>query len=88
MKKKKKTIKTVNVVEIPNTNEMGFSAFYSFPDNKQGNKDAEECFRKIILATFPDREYTEEDISCFIEDGFSEDEYYLNIVHSINLEKK
>lgn len=82
--KKKKTIKTVNVIEIPNINEMGISSFYSFPDNKQGNKNAEECFRKIIQETFPSREYTEEDISSFIEDGFIDDEYYLNIVHSIN----
>jgi hypothetical protein len=74
---------TVNVIEITDTNSMNINRLVCFPDNKEGNVDAEKLFKKIIKKGY--KTITSEDIHYALDDGyFSRHNYYVAIVHSTN----
>jgi hypothetical protein len=69
-------VKTVNVVSYADDDLLGIT---SFSDDKEGNKEAEEHFRQILLES----EVPEEDVDSFVEDGYWEQgEYQVFLTHS------
>lgn len=78
-----KTLDTVNVMEIADTFHMSVSQIVSFPDTKEGNKDAEVLFSMIIKENDPTvtdkemQEYIDDGYFCY-NDGYS----WVGIIHS------
>jgi len=83
-----KSIPTVNVIELVNER---YHSVRSFHDDPEGNKAAEELFKRLHKEhNDPDgttgvSEPSEEDFAAMIEDGTYDDEcgYQLVITHSI-----
>ena len=74
---------TVNVIEITDTRTMSINRLVCFPDNEEGNIDAEKLFKKILKKGY--KTITLDDIKYALEDGyFSRHTYYIAIVHSTN----
>lgn len=68
-------IDTVNIIEASEGCVLGIT---SFKETKEGNKEAEELFRKIIIENVP-----VEDIEAALDNGYYEDgTYTIYIVHS------
>jgi len=63
----KKTVKTVNVIEMADGKVLGLTAF---PENKQGNKDAEKRFKDAIGESAPEND--DEDIQDALDEGHCE----------------
>ena len=59
------TRQTVNVLEFFNGE---FESIQSFSEDDQGNREAEETYREILMGCVPDIEV--EDIESYIEDGY------------------
>ena len=74
---------TVNVIEIPDTNNIAISQLVCFPDTLEGNKDAEKLFEKIFKKGY--KTITLDDIHYALQDGyFNRHDYYVAIVYSTN----
>lgn len=70
---------TVNVTEYANDTILGI---HSFSDDDEGNKEAEECFKRIIKES--GHEVTNEEMEVFLEDGyFEQGNYQVFITHSV-----
>ena len=53
----------------------------SFPDDEEGNRNAEIHFFDVVRQNYPDE--LEEDIEAAIEDGvFDKDQYRIFLIHS------
>lgn len=77
-------INTVNVLEITGGN---FQSLRAFPETPEGNKEAEEVFRKCVKENWDNcrGELTDETLDSITEDGhFEECTYELLLVHSGN----
>ena len=71
-------LSTVNVVEEVNDTLFGIT---SFPDDEEGNRNAEIHFFDLVREIYPDE--LEEDIEAAIEDGvFDKDQYRVFLIHS------
>ena len=69
-------MKTVNVIE---SYQGLIQSLKAFPDNAEGNKQAEALFRANAL----ENGATEESVDADIEDGvFARDGYILTLIHS------
>jgi|FAXJ01.1.fsa_nt_gi hypothetical protein len=80
-------LNTVSVIELSNTE---FQGIRSFADNPEGNKRAEQVFRRLIEeyenASLPEDapRSDEEDFQAYIEDGMYERTgYQLILSHSV-----
>jgi len=71
-------LSTVNVVEEVVDTLLGIT---SFPDDKEGNRNAEIHFFDLVRETYPNE--LEENIEVAIEDGvFDKDQYHVFLIHS------
>lgn len=71
-------ISTVNVIEYI---DDAVSSIRSYKDDADGNSEAEDMYRAIIIEHDPD--VTESDIELFIEDGYYEQgNYQVFLAHS------
>ncbi len=75
-------INTVNVIEYYGE----IRAVHAFSDNPEGNKQAEELFKKLAQKEFilTKRRFSDEEIEVGLEDGYLEtnDDWKLYITHS------
>ena len=75
----KKTLNTVNIIEIPDSGNMAIQKLVSYPDNKDGNALAETLFRKLVA----EQTIGNVDLEIALDNGYFEDgTYYICIVHS------
>lgn len=76
---------TVNVIEIPDTENMCVAQLLCFPDNEEGNKKAEEIFVRLVQEN--DLNVTDDDIDVVLDNGYYNDGYgyWIGIVHNTNL---
>lgn len=72
---------TVNVVEMPDTDDMTIAQLTAFADTEQGNQEAEQLFAELVKENYA--ETTEEEIQESLEDGyFQRHNYRVYIIHS------
>jgi hypothetical protein len=71
-------IDTINITEYANDAVLGV---HSFSNDKDGVKEAEECYKAIILEHQEDA--TESEMDIYIEDGyFEQSDYQVFLTHS------
>lgn len=78
-------MKTVNVIEMCDQNAMRVDQLLAFPDDEDGNKKAEDAFRRLAKENFHGfAERFESVMEDALERGYWDDGqgYYLWIAHS------
>jgi hypothetical protein len=75
-------LNTVNIIEISDVSNMSVSQLFSFADDKDGNKKAEEIFRRIVREHLTEP-VDDETLDSYLEDGcFEVGNFWIGIVHS------
>lgn len=73
-------LQTINVVEYA-SDDLSILGVSSFSDDEEGNREAEQLFKELVLED--NKDVTEREIDLFIEDGCYETEtYQLFLTHS------
>lgn len=80
-----KSLNTVNVIEIPDTANMGGMSVHAFPDNEDGNKAAEALFKQLVNEnTYFEGDERPDPETCLDDYGYFEaGGYYVTIVHTV-----